>query len=588
MGKLFTLWGGLVVTILISVPVIAAIIEISHQAAKITYVNNHGVVAVVILVAGYGLIWKTFTTLDKVAGQIGNLTSSVTGRARKALSDYRGNTMKKRLGEAVEGKRNVRGAGWAVGLARRAEMADQGGFNLSRRGRARYRAAEATHLQRTAAKMVKDDEGRAGGDDDAMELAMQEGMSARRFEREYRNRLMARGIGRQEATRRASATVGKLQTSLGAEIGTDAMRVAAYKSLLNSKTSYQNQTGTDVGAQDAWERMMEDGNSLMADGLMTSTDVVAAIKQRSDRADRAGVGWGTLENQVERSFGRYQTGARRGAAGSTGPLVTTGEARGMSNEALFGTGPGGVVGGRHEAVSALSGAMRSNVEHTLTNLNTAQAAHASAVAAGAPAAVINQAQQQVAQAQEQFDRELAAIAGRYDAMGQISPQNATIMANNVMSQTVAGGPVHPPTILNAQGQAVANPRAGEAMTIQEMVESARGRQGFLEMRREYMSAATAQAAQQGQQQPVVNPSDRRIKRNIEPISTFNGIQLYRFQYLWSDQVYVGVMAQDLLETHPHAVVTNEYGFYGVNYGALGTKMYTIEEWEETHATAAIR
>jgi hypothetical protein len=147
----------------------------------------------------------------------------------------------------------------------------------------------------------------------------------------------------------------------------------------------------------------------------------------------------------------------------------------MRKEALFGTQPGAVVAGRHEAVSALSGVMRDNIEETFQNLNAAQAAQAAIAATpGATAAQVAQAQQDMAQAQEQFDRELAAVAGRYDAMGQISPQNASIMANNVMSQVIPGAPVDPNT--------------GTPQTVQQMIEGARGRQGFLEMRREYMAA----------------------------------------------------------------------------------------------------
>ncbi len=75
-------------------------------------------------------------------------------------------------------------------------------------------------------------------------------------------------------------------------------------------------------------------------------------------------------------------------------------------------------------------------------------------------------------------------------------------------------------------------------------------------------------------------SDRRLKRNIRQISILNGgITLYSFQYLWSTQVYVGVMAQDLLESHPEAIYTDSNGYYGVYYHRLGLEMLTIEEWE---------
>lgn len=77
------------------------------------------------------------------------------------------------------------------------------------------------------------------------------------------------------------------------------------------------------------------------------------------------------------------------------------------------------------------------------------------------------------------------------------------------------------------------------------------------------------------------PSDIRLKRNVKALhsSVYGGmIPLYTFQYLWSDQVYVGVMAQDVVHIAPAAVTTDAYGFYMVDYGLIGSQMYTIEAW----------
>lgn len=41
-------------------------------------------------------------------------------------------------------------------------------------------------------------------------------------------------------------------------------------------------------------------------------------------------------------------------------------------------------------------------------------------------------------------------------------------------------------------------------------------------------------------------SDVRAKRDIVPLARLeNGIGLYRYRYMWSDDVYVGVMAQEV-------------------------------------------
>jgi hypothetical protein len=103
--------------------------------------------------------------------------------------------------------------------------------------------------------------------------------------------------------------------------------------------------------------------------------------------------------------------------------------------------------------------------------------------------------------------------------------------------------------------------------------------------RAYGSAQEEQAnlqqqQQQGQGQNNPNQqSDRRLKRNIIHVSTTrDGIKLYRFQYIWSDQIYVGVMAQDLTATHPDALSKDSFGYYRVDYSVLGLRMQKYEDW----------
>lgn len=69
-------------------------------------------------------------------------------------------------------------------------------------------------------------------------------------------------------------------------------------------------------------------------------------------------------------------------------------------------------------------------------------------------------------------------------------------------------------------------------------------------------------------------SDRRLKTDIVPVGkTASGIALYRFRYLSDPStVWIGVMAQDLLESHPAAVSTSNDGYYRVNYDQLGLRM----------------
>lgn len=68
-------------------------------------------------------------------------------------------------------------------------------------------------------------------------------------------------------------------------------------------------------------------------------------------------------------------------------------------------------------------------------------------------------------------------------------------------------------------------------------------------------------------------SDRRLKTEIFRVGTHPaGFGIYRFKYLWSDVVHIGVMAQDVREVLPEAVVCGEDGFLSVDYAAIGMRM----------------
>jgi polysaccharide biosynthesis/export protein len=81
-------------------------------------------------------------------------------------------------------------------------------------------------------------------------------------------------------------------------------------------------------------------------------------------------------------------------------------------------------------------------------------------------------------------------------------------------------------------------------------------------------------------------SDVRLKRDITPIAKLeNGLRLYRYRYAWSDTLYVGVLAQEVLEVAPSAVARGADGYLRVNYARLGLRMQLWEEWVASHSKA---
>jgi hypothetical protein len=85
-------------------------------------------------------------------------------------------------------------------------------------------------------------------------------------------------------------------------------------------------------------------------------------------------------------------------------------------------------------------------------------------------------------------------------------------------------------------------------------------------------------------------SDRRLKRDVRRLITLaNGMKLYAFRYLWSETIYVGVMAQDLLRnaTWRTAVIIQENRHYAVDYAALGLRMATLAEFRRRGIGAVV-
>jgi hypothetical protein len=74
-------------------------------------------------------------------------------------------------------------------------------------------------------------------------------------------------------------------------------------------------------------------------------------------------------------------------------------------------------------------------------------------------------------------------------------------------------------------------------------------------------------------------SDRRLKQNIELVGRDERtmLPLYEFEYInGSGRRYLGVMAQDVLESYPDMVFTMPDGFMAVNYAGLGIEMMEVD------------
>jgi endosialidase-like protein len=74
-------------------------------------------------------------------------------------------------------------------------------------------------------------------------------------------------------------------------------------------------------------------------------------------------------------------------------------------------------------------------------------------------------------------------------------------------------------------------------------------------------------------------SDVTLKHDIVLLGTLdNGLGFYRFAYNGSDTAYVGVMAQEVAQVRPDAVVRGRDGYLRVFYDKLGLTFQTYEQW----------
>jgi Chaperone of endosialidase len=80
----------------------------------------------------------------------------------------------------------------------------------------------------------------------------------------------------------------------------------------------------------------------------------------------------------------------------------------------------------------------------------------------------------------------------------------------------------------------------------------------------------------------------QLKDNIVRVGTLDsGIGIY-FNYKDEDQTaYVGVLAQEVQKIMPSAVARASDGYLSVDYGRLGFRFMSWDEWQEQNAVTRL-
>ena len=461
-------WKDSLLTTLLMFPIIMAFLAAGTAAADITNASNSTplkILAAFLFFIPYLMLPFAF----KLAGGImGQLASLVEGKHKEwagaKLSAYRAEQAKNTKQRLLEGRQKAPlgalGRAW-VGFQRRTSA--PGGITLSntltRRGRGEWQ--EHLRKQRTLVGesiIGKEDQGFAANNDTANEIAMQRNMTKAGFIRQHVlaqaaartevNRLVGGGMTQanaenavlndrrfQNLRQNAERDLATLQTSYGAKIGTDAMRMSAYIATTNSPTSFRGAfAGSSEDVIAGQQRYMNSIGSMVADGLITAeqgTGKVKFAKGAEGRAERGKDSFGNTMGTLQRI--------------ADGQLMTYAEARGMQKRALDNSGANDLLGLRDEVLDqAGTAAFRDRTAMAIGSLNVAkqrfEQAQRGVQGAGRfnPQAVqeFREARQGVLEAQRVVDDNLAQIDTLYTYAKSLSKNKGDIIAHNLMGQVV--------------------------------------------------------------------------------------------------------------------------------------------------------
>lgn len=70
-------------------------------------------------------------------------------------------------------------------------------------------------------------------------------------------------------------------------------------------------------------------------------------------------------------------------------------------------------------------------------------------------------------------------------------------------------------------------------------------------------------------------SDARIKTDVQWVGMAKGFPIYQYRYIGTATRFEGVMAQDVLNIRPDAVITYPTGMMAVRYDKLGLKIRVV-------------
>jgi hypothetical protein len=400
--RVWKLWYENFLGLLLMFPIISALIAAGHIFAAVTLASNKGnsptaIIAQAIAIIAYFIVYFMIALAARFAtGVIGNIAGFVNDRHKGGfdrLKNVRGNAAKQRHSMRMAGQTKLSSKAAFRHTYRRAGLMgtpNSGALGVTRTGRANFNAANTTALQHSVAEIMKNDNGRAGGDDDAMKAAMH-AKNANDFIARY-----TKATGRSDADARAALAL--TQSSFGTTMGSSAMQAAAFTAKAASVTGY-------AAGDEGKIELIEDAGDMVRRGYMTSSDAMVAIKQNKGRIDQSGISFGTGLKAISDA----SKGPGRNAAGQGS--VTVGDVNKLMDTVMDGVTPGSFVGARKEAATSIA-------KHTMRRLDE------TVTSAGGD---IND---------RRVKKVMGDIAGIQDTINAQAPQMSAVFAQKLMAEPI--------------------------------------------------------------------------------------------------------------------------------------------------------
>ncbi|HSW37448.1 MAG TPA: hypothetical protein VLG37_03715 [Candidatus Saccharimonadales bacterium] len=471
-AKAWKFWSDTLLKALLLFPIIAGFIAVGRVFAVTSAATNNTVyqlVAFVAYFAPYFLITFAFRLAGGAIATIGGIANDRSRGAFDRLRKYRAAKTQHNMHAMAIGDRFKNEGMPVLGAAAKA-------FNVTTRGlanvpsaglnpremRRRFKAGggerdfslaeEAIEKNKSFQAMMNNDDYHDMVDDTARAFDESTGQwvtGSLHDESKQAAFLRARGYGAEDA-------------QAGVAVVRRARRSMSENAFKMASVMANGTTGTSWKAENGGAAAM--GRSILwASGgdQNTTARILARVRNGATQQRRFDLAGGSFNQQLITTLQQRNRGAD----------FDTEVNEQLSRNALEGQGGGAIAAGRIQSVRALAPQIRTNLEE--------------AFAGGDDAAI----------------QELAVLAGRYDVMGQVAPENAKILKDEVMSREGIRIDSLSPKLQERFASIISSPRTGGkvgprgAITYQEAIEAMRGDSTFQELRREYQNATYASAAQ---------------------------------------------------------------------------------------------